>query len=571
MAIVEQVDPGVEHVSPPRARRGRALLAAALLLAVYGVLSVANDPHGYLGTDTGGKVLTLQAMEDRGSTTNLDVGYWAEEHDPEGRLHPYFGTGRIGVRWIQVTTVPLLLAASPLYDLGGYRLALLLPMLGGVLVAAAARALAQRFGADRAQAWWAFWLVGLAGPVVVYALDLWEHTLGLAAMAWAVVLLADARRSPVVGAASRCAAGAGLLWGIGFSMRTESLLYGATTTAAVLVAVVVADRRLPRVLAMGAASALGVAVAVLANRALEDQVLGGSLRAGRAGGAAGGAGAGLPQRLEEGLVTTIGLVSGAGPLELVLGAIGIVALGLVVFAGTRPEDDLLRSRLPLLAVVGSIPFVFIVLEGLDFVPSIFVASPFAIVGVVAGRNERTAPFWWAALGSLPVVWLFQYVGGADPQWGARYALLSAFVLVVAGVVALPPLGSFVQRTFLALAVGITAYGLVWVAVRTHGAADAGRQLAGRPEPVLIAAGETGFVPREFVADASVKRWLAADDRDELDDAVQIVADVGYREFGIVELGGHRSDRSIAGFALVGVHPVPFLPGAPLQVASYRAR
>ena len=217
MAIVEQVDPGVEHVSPPRARRGRALLAAALLLAVYGVLSVANDPHGYLGTDTGGKVLTLQAMEDRGSTTNLDVGYWAEEHDPEGRLHPYFGTGRIGVRWIQVTTVPLLLAASPLYDLGGYRLALLLPMLGGVLVAAAARALAQRFGADRAQAWWAFWLVGLAGPVVVYALDLWEHTLGLAAMAWAVVLLADARRSsapprgapPVPGccgaSASRCA------------------------------------------------------------------------------------------------------------------------------------------------------------------------------------------------------------------------------------------------------------------------------------------------------------------------------------------------------------------------------
>ena len=85
--------------------------------------------------------------------------------------------------------------ARPLWSLGGYRGALLLPMLGGVATALAARALARRLApaASRARAEAAsFWLVGLASPVAIYALDLWEHTLGLAAMAWAVVLLVDA-------------------------------------------------------------------------------------------------------------------------------------------------------------------------------------------------------------------------------------------------------------------------------------------------------------------------------------------------------------------------------------------
>ncbi|HEX2577516.1 MAG TPA: hypothetical protein VHK88_14280, partial [Aquihabitans sp.] len=210
-------------------------------------------------------------------------------------------------------------------------------------------------------------------------------------------------------------------------------------------------------------------------------------------------------------------------------------------------------------------------RGLDFVPGLFVASPLAVVGLVAARGRVSAPFRWAALGSLPLVWLFQYVGGAGPQWGARYALLSAFVLVVAGVVALPELAVPVRRTFVALAVVVTAFGATWMVVRTHGAADADRQLADRPEAVLIAAGETGFLPREFVARADEKRWLAADSADELDEAVAIVAASGDGTFGVLEIAGHRSAPAIAGFELVDVDPLPFLPGASLQVASYRAR
>lgn len=549
--------------------RGRVVLALVGLLALYGVLSLLNDPHGYLGTDTGGKVLTLQAMEERGTGTNLDVGYWAERFDPDGELHPYFGTSPVGDRWIQVTTAPMMLVASPLYDAGGYRLALLAPMLGGVAVAAAARALAARFGADRRQAWLAYWLVGLAGPVLIYSLDLWEHTLGLAAMAWAVVALADARASSSLRRVGLLGFGAGLLWGAGFSMRTESLLYAATTTAAVGLAMVLAERRLARPLVLGGATAVGLVLAVAANRVLEGIAVGGSFRTGRASGTASAAGAQLGTRLEEGLVTTVGLTPGSAPRDLLAGAAAVGLLALVVHAARQPVGSPLRDRLPLLAIVSALPFLLVVRDGLGFVPGLFIASPLAVIGLAAGRTRRTAPFWWAALASLPLVWLFQYLGGAGPQWGARYALLSGFVLAVAGIAALPPLGPVVARTAIGIAIGVTVAGLGWMVVRTHGAADTGRALGDRAEPVLVASRPAGFLPREFVADASGKRWLTVQDDDELERATEVVVEAGFDEFGYLQVGGQAAPERLGDFTLVGVDDLPFLPGAGLQIATYR--
>ena len=67
-------------------------------------------------------------------------------------------------------------------------------MLGAVLCAFAARALARRLGGG--DGWAAFWIIGLASPVAIYALDFWEHTLGLALMLWGVVLSARRARAP---------------------------------------------------------------------------------------------------------------------------------------------------------------------------------------------------------------------------------------------------------------------------------------------------------------------------------------------------------------------------------------
>src|SRR4051794_34933714 len=114
----------------PRDRVFRRIVPACMiLLAVYMGLSLLNDPRGYLGTDTGGKVATLQAMDEHGGL-NPDVGYWAEKWDPTGRLHPLYYTSHLGDKWVNVTTLPALYVAYPLYELGGYRGALLVPMLG---------------------------------------------------------------------------------------------------------------------------------------------------------------------------------------------------------------------------------------------------------------------------------------------------------------------------------------------------------------------------------------------------------------------------------------------------------
>lgn len=46
-------------------------------------LSFANNPHASLGTDTGGKVATLRAMDARGDLRPV-IGYWAQAFDPHG-------------------------------------------------------------------------------------------------------------------------------------------------------------------------------------------------------------------------------------------------------------------------------------------------------------------------------------------------------------------------------------------------------------------------------------------------------------------------------------------------------
>ena len=70
---------------------------------------------------------------------------------------------------------PVVVAAEPLWRLGGYRLTLLLPMIGAIGAAFAARAIADRIVPGRG--WPAFWITGLASAATIYALDFWEQRL----------------------------------------------------------------------------------------------------------------------------------------------------------------------------------------------------------------------------------------------------------------------------------------------------------------------------------------------------------------------------------------------------------
>ena len=116
----------------------RPLVACLVLFSIYAGLSLLlNDPRGTLGTDTGGKLATLHVMESRG-VLDPDVGYWAASADPHGTLHPLFYTYRINGQWVNVSTLPMLYAAYPLYLVGGDRGVLAIPMLAAVFAALAA-------------------------------------------------------------------------------------------------------------------------------------------------------------------------------------------------------------------------------------------------------------------------------------------------------------------------------------------------------------------------------------------------------------------------------------------------
>ncbi len=536
-----------------------------LLFVIYVGLSFINDPGAYLGTDTGGKVLTLYEMTERGSATDLDIGYWASEWDPEGTLHPYFGTRQMDAGWIQVTTVPMVIAGYPLYALGGYRLVLLIPMLGGIACAAAARRLARMIGATAEGQVAAFWLVGLAGAVVIYSLDFWEHTLGLAAMAWATIALMEAADRP---RARRLGFGviAGLLWGMAFSLRTESLVYGLVMTATLLGHRGFVQRRLREAVETGLAVTAGLVGSVGMSIALERVVRGSALRAGRAESTVSGAGADVVTRLREGLVTTFGL--GAGDVGVLFGISVFVLISAAVWLSRHDDGSPADDRPRLLVVVALVPAFLYLSTSFGFVPGLFMTAPGAIAGAVLGRHGPGSPVVWGAIASLPVVWAFQYTGGAGPQWGGRYTLMSSFVFTVTGAKVLPAMDRVVRGVLVFGSVAITVFGLVWMSVRTHDVADAGRTLRDRGDQVVVASRTAGFLPREFVPSIAERRWLKVTDDRDLERASEIVSAVGDDDFAVLLIEGTDPEARIGAYRLSSEQRVRFVSGLYLVLAIY---
>ncbi|HVX17867.1 MAG TPA: hypothetical protein VHA73_07525 [Acidimicrobiales bacterium] len=558
----------VDHWSGRRRSWARTFAAGLVLLIAYFGLSLLNAPKGFLGTDTGGKVATLRAMDQRGSFTDIDVGYWAARWDADGTYHPLWYTTYVDGKWIQATTVPMLLAAEPLYRLGGERLALLLPMLGAVACAFTARALARRFGADGRAGWWAFWLVGLASPVTIYALDLWEHTLGLALMAWGVVamvdLLADKARPPrriwLLGLAGGCAFGAAA------TMRTEALVYGAAFTAAAGL-VALGRRRIRDAWRIGVGSGFGVVLFWLGNARLEHLVVGSGIRAGRAAGTAAGGGDGLAERVREGLVTTFGSrASFDGEVVLVGVGIGLVVLVLAWTATRRDASHLMRLGAAGLLVL---LYLTVVGGGLGFVPGLVVTTPLAVLGcwaAVSGARFETRVAVLAAVAALPVVWLFQFTGGALPQWGGRYVLCTGFVLSVAAMPALAALGRRERTALVGCAVAITSLGVAWTSARTHDVARDVPKIEAQPEQVLVADQSFAHLWREGGAFTGGRELLTIGSGGTLRGAAEVVGASGADTFGLVH-SGTPAPAQVAGFHRTGRVRLSFL-GLSVDVDRY---
>ncbi len=408
----------------------RPLVSCLVLLAIYATITLAfNDPRGTLGTDTGSKLATLHVMDQKG-TLVPEIGYWAAKADPKGDVHPIFYSFKVDGTWVNVTTLPMIYAAYPLFELGGDRAVLLLPMLGSILCALAARALARRLG--RGSGWGAFWVMGLVSPVAIYALDFWEHSLGLALMLWGVVWLLrvlDDERALVA------AFVAGVLFGAAATMRTEALVYLVVCGGVTCFVHLWRSRSFGRAFLRGAVLLGGAAVPLVANDLFERLVLGGTIRASRAAGTAADVGVSASVRVQEALTTFVGVNRFEHTADYVLGALIIGCLALAVWSFRQADDNI--PVLGSAALAGAV-FLYLVgfTGGLGFVPGMLIASPFAALGFVFGWRKDVRLVTIMAVASLPVVWAFQYSGGAGPQWGGRYTLLSGALLLVAATVVL---------------------------------------------------------------------------------------------------------------------------------------
>lgn len=497
----------------------RPVASAALLLVLLAGLTLLMDPEGTLGTDTGAKVLTLEVMH-RGDTVEPGVPYWAETWDPDGVVHPlYQASQNDDGDWVIVTTMPVLQAARPLYDLGGYRATLLLPILGTLACALAGRALARRLG--DADGMLAFWVVGAGSPLLLYALDFWEHSIGVAACAWAVVALLDALDDrgwwrPVV---------AGALLGAAATLRTEALVY-ALVSVLVVVVVLVRRREVGRAVATGALAILGFVPPWLANRWLEAAV-GGLSRGDRATGAAGTTGARLGDRAHQALVTTFGM-KGESNGSIVIG----VAVVLVVLLAVRAQQRGDRRLATVALVLAALPYLVGAISGLSFVPGLVAALPLAVLAVVHRPRGRASVVLAVALGALPVVWMTSYVGGGGPQWGSRYTLTSTLLLAVVATVDLTRRHPVVARGVLALTFGVSALSVVWLGVRSRSVDHLFVELRAVEADVLIA--RNPFLVREGGAAVVDEQWLSVNSEDAFQVAVRVAEQSGARTVAVVE-------------------------------------
>jgi len=537
--------------------------AGALLLAAYVVLSFLWSPKAFMGPDEGGKVATLRSMAAH-STLVPRVGYWAAADDPHAVLHALTGTGAVHGNFVQVTSVPMMIVAAPLWRLGGYHAVLLFAMLGGVACAFAAAALARRLGFDRSVV--VFWVVGLASPVLLYSIDFWEHTAGLALMLFAVVLLLDVLERD---APARVALVSGLLFGLAATMRTEALVYWFGATAVVL-AIALFGRRRPfvRVVTTGVASLGGLLVALGSNAFLERVLFGGSIRGGRTSALATSSGSALSQRVHEAVTTTLG--SGLSPTRLdeLFGVLIVVLLAAAGFGVVRGWD---RTRIAALVLGAGIVVLGRAATGLVFVPGFAPAFPLAAVGIGAGigsRRQLDRVVTVIALVGLPLVWATDYLGSKDAQWGGRYLLCSSVLLAVVGLVTM--LGRFraVAWATVVLCVAITLNGLVFMHNRSHDLAHGWAQLSSVHADVVVS--EIPPLFREMGAyyrdDA---HWLTVHDKAQLATAATIAEHHDARSLAVLLPDGDRVP-SITGWQQTStrVERMPYY-GAPAVVTYGR--
>ncbi len=537
--------------------------AALMLLAIYVGVLILSDLGGNIGSDVGGKTATLDALVSDGT---VDVGYWAEAYDPDGSVHPMFSTERFGDDWVNVTTLPMLLLAWPLAEIGGLGLAMALPLLGSLAAATAGRRLAKQLGGNHVLA---FWAIGLGSPAAFYATSFWEHSIGLGLMAWGVVMLHAA-----LDGQPRPALVSGMLFGAAATLRQEALVYGFVA-GLILVIVLAAgwrraeDQPVPerakRSAASGAAMAAAALGVLLANTALEQAILGESFRGDRAAGSASSFASGLGQRWHDAVLTTFAPFGSVSLIETVLGLILLAAIATATLQLRRGLDA--QRAMVVAGVLYLLVAIEIVVNGLSFMPSLLIVTPLAIVGAVLGvADHQSRPLAALALGAMPLVWMVQYSAGMAAQWGGRYLLLSGWLLIVLAC----GLSSAALRQIVTMTAAIgfatSALGAVWTVQRTNAIAETSAELALVDADVVVF--NSSLDARQTGSVAVSHRWLAADGPDELLEVFDVLASASVDQFAFIDVDFGGEPIDIDGFEIVGDDRIDYLSGFQYRVTFF---
>ena len=197
---------------------------------------------------------------------------------------------------------------------------------------------------------------------------------------------------------------------------------------------------------------VGLGVCLLGNQALERATLGHSLRAERATySTASTTGTAPGTRVQEAALTAVGLFPN---LDRRSYAIGGAVLGLLLVLA-RASASRARAGLAAVGAAGLVVLYAVrFADGFGFVPGLIASTPLAAVGLAwAARRVEVRLVAAVALVSLPLVWAFQFPGGAPPQWGGRYILASGFLLGVLGVAALGLLAGWARVFVVGLSAG----------------------------------------------------------------------------------------------------------------------
>jgi hypothetical protein len=527
------------------------------LVLGYVVVSLTFDPRGQVGSDAAAKVSALESMKQHDSAIP-EVAYWAHERDPEGRLYPVHNSVQVDGRWITVSTLPMIELMAPLYRVGGVRLALLIPLAGALAGAWAAAALARRVGADPRVA---FAVVALASPVTVYAMTIWEHTLGLAAIVAGGVVLIDVRRGVKPW---WWAAVAGVLFGVAATMRTEAFVYGAVLTAVMGLALALERRSPLSAIRIGLAALGGLQLPLFVNSWLERAVLGVDFRSGRASGVASSSGSQPLERLRDGAVGLFAVVANDSVISIGVGVVFSLAIACSVWFWNVPER---RDRARQLLLVAGVIAAVMCTTGLGFVPGLLPTTPLALAAVSVFRADDRVirELGVAAVLAVAVVWLTQYTSNVVPQWSGRYVLTSGIVLAVLGLRSQVPVG--VRRALVGFSIAVTAFGIVWVGQRTHGVADFFDAVDATHSDVVFSRDRN--LLREAGAAVVGQQWLSSDLTEDAGLAFEIARAAGATSVLVIQRDDQADLPPPTCYEDVSRQSRRFLPNATFTFVTYR--